>query len=62
MLWSVDIVELNKRISDISDQDRMLADMNQCGLVDPDIFISQSNELARQLRAAKQDRKGVTHG
>ena len=57
MLWSVDIVDLNKRIADISDQDRMLADMNQCGLVDPDIFISQSNELARQLRAAKQEKE-----
>jgi len=37
MLWSLDIIELNKRISDINDQDRMLADMNKCGLVDPDI-------------------------
>ena len=35
----------------------MLADMNKCGLVDPDIFISQSNELARQLRAAKQEKE-----
>lgn len=26
-------------------------------LVDPDIFISQSNELARQLRAAKQEKE-----
>lgn len=57
MLWSVDVVELNKRIADISDQDRMLADMNRCGLVDPDIFISQSNEFARQLRAAKQEKE-----
>lgn len=57
MLWSLDIVELNKRIADLSDQDRMLADMNKCGLVDPDIFISQSNELARQIRAAKQEKE-----
>ena len=57
MLWNLDIVELNKRIADLSDQDRMLADMNKCGLVDPDIFISQSNELARQLRAAKQEKE-----
>ena len=56
MLWSLDIVELNKRIADLSDQDRMLADMNKCGLVDPDIFISQGNELARKLRAAKQEK------
>ena len=31
--------------------------MNKCGLVDPDIFISQSNELAHQLRAAKQEKE-----
>ena len=57
MLWSLDIVELNKRIADLSDQDRMLADMNKCGLVDPDIFISHGNELAHQLRAAKQEKE-----
>ena len=57
MLWSLDIVELNKQISDIMDQDQMLARMNQCGCVDPDIFISQSNELARQLREAKQKKE-----
>lgn len=57
MLWSLDIIELNKRIADLSDQDRMLADMNKCGLVDPDIFISQSNELAHQLRATKQEKE-----
>lgn len=57
MLWSQDIVTLNQTIADLSDQGRMLADMNKCGLVDPDIFISQSNELARQLRAAKQQKE-----
>ena len=35
----------------------MLASMNQNGLVDPDIFISQSNELAYQLRLAKQEKE-----
>ena len=59
MLWSLEVIELNKRISDINDQDRMLADMNRCGLVDPDIFISRSNELAQQLRAAKQEKDRV---
>ena len=59
MLWSLEIIELNKRISDINDQDRMLADMNRCGLVDPDIFISRSNELAQQLRAAKQEKDRI---
>ena len=59
MLWSQDIIELNKRISDINDQDRMLADMNKCGLVDPDIFIFRSNELAQQLRAAKREKDQI---
>ena len=31
LLWSVDIVELNKRISDISEQNQLLASMNQMG-------------------------------
>lgn len=56
MLWNRNIVELNNRIADISDQDRMLADMNRCGLVDPDIFIAQRNELIQQLRTAKQEK------
>ena len=59
MLWSLDIIELNKRISDINDQERMLADMNKCGLVDPDIFIARSNLLAQQLRAAKQEKERI---
>ena len=53
-LWSVDIIDLNKRISDLTDQEHMLAEMNKHGLVSPDIFISQSNELARQITEAKQ--------
>lgn len=57
MLWSLDIVELNKRISDLADQDRMLADMNRLGLVDPDIYIAQNNELTWQMQAAKQERE-----
>lgn len=57
MLWSMDIVELNKQICDLTDQNRTLADMQKLGLVDPDIFISQSNELARQLQAAKQKKE-----
>ena len=57
MLWSLEIVELNKRISDISDQDQTLASLNKLGLVDPDIFIAQSNQLAQQLRAAKQEKE-----
>ena len=59
MLWSLDIIELNKRIFEINDQERMLADMNKCGLVDPDIFIVRSNLLAQQLRAAKQEKERI---
>lgn len=50
-------MELNKRISDISDQDRTLASLNKLGLVDPDIFVAQSNQLAQQLRAAKREKE-----
>ena len=53
MLWSLDVIELNKQISELSSQNQTLAFLKQQGLVDPDIFISQSNELAEQLRAAK---------
>lgn len=54
MLWSTDIIELNKRISNITSQNQLLAMLKQQGGVDPDIFISRSNELAEQLRTAKQ--------
>ena len=53
LLWSLDIVALNQKIADITRQDRLLAQLKQQGLVDPDIFISRQNELAEQLRAAK---------
>ena len=57
MLWSPDIVALNKRISDLTSQNQTLAFLKQQGLVDPDIFISKSNELTRQLRQAKLDKE-----
>lgn len=53
MLWSLDVIEFNKQISELSSQNQMLTTLKQQGLIDPDIFISQSNELAEQLRAAK---------
>ena len=56
LLWSEDIVSLNKRISEISDQNQLLSSMNRMGLVDPDIFIARSNEYAQQLSEAKQKR------
>ena len=57
MLWSPDIVSLNKRISELSSQNQTLAFLKQQGLVDPDIFISQTNELTKQLRQAKQEKE-----
>lgn len=57
MLWSPDIIELNKRISNITSQNQLLAMLKQQGSVDPDIFISRSNELAEQLRTAKQEKE-----
>lgn len=56
MLWSLDIVALNKRIADLSGQDQMLAQLKQQGLIDPDIFISQQSRLAEQIRTAKQEK------
>ena len=53
MLWSPDIIELNKKISEIISQNQMLAVLKQQGLVDPDIFISKTNALAEQLRKLK---------
>lgn len=53
MLWSEEIIELNKRIADLSSQNLMLAKLNRQCLVDPDIFIAQSNELTKQLRETK---------
>ncbi len=54
MLWHPDVVALNKQISNLSSQSHMLTVLNQQGAVDPDIFISQSNQLAQQLRKAKR--------
>lgn len=57
LLWSMDIISLNKRTSDITSQNQLLAELQKQGLVDSDIFISQSNQLAQQLRTAKQEKE-----
>lgn len=57
MLWSLDVIELNKRISDLTSQNQLLATLKQQGLVDSDIFISQTNMLTEQLRAAKLEKE-----
>ena len=57
MLWNSDIVELNMQIADITRQDRLLAQLKQQGLVDPDLFISRRDALAEQLRAVKLEKE-----
>ena len=57
MLWSPDIVALNKRISDLSSQNQTLAFLKQQGLVDPGIFIAKTNELTKQLRQVKLEKE-----
>ena len=56
MLWSPAVIELNKEISDILDQSHTLSLLNRQGMVDPDIFITKNNQLAEQLRQAKQQK------
>ena len=53
----MDIVKLNDRIADIIGQDRLLAQLKQQGLVDPDLFISRRDKLAEQLRTAKLEKE-----
>ena len=57
MLWSSDAIKLNKEISDILDQSHTLSLLNRQGMVDPDIFITKNNQLAEQLRKAKQQKE-----
>lgn len=57
MLWSEDVITINKKISDLSSQNQMLAQLNQQGLIDPDIFICQSNELTKQIRETKRKKE-----
>ncbi len=58
-LWGVDIIELNKQIAELTSQNQLLASLNEGGCVDPDIFISKSNALTEQLRAAKQAKSRI---
>ena len=58
-LWSVDVIELNKQIAELTSQNQLLATLRESGCVDPDIFISKSNALTEQLRAAKQAKSRI---
>ena len=59
MLWSLDVIELNKQISDLTSQNQMLATLKQQGLIDPDIFISRSNLLAERRRELKLQKERI---
>ena len=59
LLWDIEIIKLNKRISDINHQNQMLAEMNQAGLVDSDIFLSQSRKVAHQLKECKEKKEQI---
>ena len=56
MLWGTDVISLNAKISEILSQIHTLTLLNKQGLVDPDIYITTSNQLAEQLRKAKQQK------
>ena len=56
MLWSEDVISLNKKISDILSQVQFLTQLQQAGGVDPDTFISSNNKLSEQLRRLKQEK------
>lgn len=57
MLWSEDVITLNRKISDLSSQYQMLTEFKQKNLIDPDIYIAQSNALTEQLRSAKREKE-----
>ena len=50
MLWSEDVISINKKISDTLSQVQFLTQLQQAGGVDPDTFISSNNKLSEQLR------------
>ena len=59
LLWSENIVEINKQISDIASQERLLTQLKQQGIVDPDIFISRGNLLAEHRRELKLQKERI---
>lgn len=62
LLWSRDMVELNNKIAELTRQERLLAELKQQGLVDPDLFISRRNGLAEQLRTLKLEKERFLAG
>ena len=56
MLWSEDVISINKKISDTLSQVQFLTQLQQAGGVDPDTFISSNNKLSEQLRRLKREK------
>ena len=56
MIWSENVISLNKKISDILSQVQFLTQLQQAGSVDPDTFITSNNKLNEQLRRLKQEK------
>ena len=59
MLWKPEVIELNKKISDLTSQNQLLSELKKQGLVDSDIFISQTNTIAEQLQQAKMEKSRI---
>lgn len=57
LLWSEDIVELNRHIADIASQERLLTQLRRQGTVNPDIFISRTDALAERRRELKRKKE-----
>ena len=57
MLWSPGVIELNKTISDISNQIHTLSLLQKQGAVRSGTYVSMSNQLAERLRQAKQQKE-----
>ena len=56
ILWNEEIIALNKKIADLYSQNQLLAFLKQQGLVDSDIFIAKSSDIAKQLQQAKREK------
>ena len=56
LIWSEDVVAINKKISDLLSQVQFLTQLQKQGSVDPDTFISSNNRLSEQLCKLKREK------
>ena len=61
LLRSPDMAALNRKLSDYRSQDQLLTALKQQGMVDPEVYLAQSNRLAEQLRKAKKEKEQLLH-